>query len=93
MGAGRQRRLCCLAGVDRAVIEHDDDRLGLDTRPGAVELVEGFQKKSALRLVQEVVTMRLRALQSTAPIIATFIDCPGAGMRRSAPRLAQLRAR
>ena len=49
--------------------------------------------KSVLRLVREVVTMSLRWVQASVPIMATFLDCPGASTRRSAPRLAQARAR
>ena len=48
--------------------------------------------KSALRLVREVVTTSLRLAESE-PIIATFLACPGAGTRKSAPRLAHARAR
>ena len=49
--------------------------------------------KSALRLVREVVTISLRFAESNEPIMATLLAWPGAGTRRSAPRLAQARAR
>ena len=49
--------------------------------------------KSALRLIFEVSTTSLRAAQSQAPIMAILRAWPGAGTRRSAPRLAQQRAR
>jgi hypothetical protein len=40
-----------------------------------------------------VVTTSLRLAESSEPIIATFLACPGAGTRKSAPRLAHARAR
>src|SRR5262245_59931410 len=43
MGAGGKRGKRCLAGVDRAVIEHDDNGFGLHARPWAVEPVESVQ--------------------------------------------------
>jgi hypothetical protein len=49
--------------------------------------------KSTLRLLWDVVTNSLRPNRSSAPIMATFFDCPGAGTRRSAPRLAHARAK
>ena len=93
MGTLGERGPCRLADVDRAVVEHHDDRL--DGRPGlrAVEVVEGLQMRDEVGAVREVVTMSLRWVQASVPIMATFLDCPGAGTRRSAPRLAQARAR
>jgi PPOX class probable FMN-dependent enzyme len=49
--------------------------------------------KSALRLVCEVTTVSWRETKSSAPIMAIFCDWPGASTRKSAPRLAQARAR
>jgi hypothetical protein len=49
--------------------------------------------KSLLRLVGLVCTISSRVRWSSEPIIATFLAWPGAGTRRSAPRLAQARAR
>jgi hypothetical protein len=49
--------------------------------------------KSALRLVLLVITRGSPVAASRAPSIATFLDRPGAGTRKSAPRLAQARAR
>jgi hypothetical protein len=49
--------------------------------------------KSELRLVRLVRTMSSRPAQSSTPSIATFAAWPGAGMRRSAPFLAQTCAR
>jgi hypothetical protein len=49
--------------------------------------------KSVLRLVGLVCTMNWLVTWSSEPIIATFLACPGAGTRKSAPRLAQARAR
>ena len=48
---------------------------------------------SELRLVRLVRTTRSRRAQSSTPSIATLAACPGAGTRRSAPRLAQACAR
>ena len=48
--------------------------------------------KSALRLVRLVCTTSLRVAWSSATIIATFLAWPGAGTRKSTPRLAQARA-
>src|SRR5215207_9158818 len=49
--------------------------------------------KSVLRLVLEVWTIISRLTASRAPSMATLRACPGAWMRRSAPRLAQAWAR
>lgn len=49
--------------------------------------------KSTLFFERLVWTISLRARKSSEPIIATLAACPGAGTRRSAPRLAQARAR
>ena len=49
--------------------------------------------KSLLRLVALVLTISLRAATSRTPNIAVLRDWPGASTRRSAPRLAQARAR
>ena len=49
--------------------------------------------KSLLRLVGLVWTMSWRVTQSSDPSIATFLACPGAGTRGSAPAFAQARAR
>ena len=46
-----------------------------------------------LRLVCEVCTINSRVTVSCMPIMATFLACPGAWNRRSAPRLAQAWAR
>ena len=95
MGALGKRCRCRLADMDGSVVEHNDDWLCGRSGLGAVEVVEGLQMamKSVLRLVREVVTMSWRLVQSSVPIMATFLDCPGAGTRKSAPRLAQARAR
>ena len=49
--------------------------------------------KSLLRLVGLVWTMSWRVTLSSDPSIATFLACPGAGTRKSAPDFAQARAR
>jgi hypothetical protein len=46
--------------------------------------------KSALRLVGLECTISRRAAWSSAPIMAIFLDCPGGGTLRSAPRLMSL---
>jgi hypothetical protein len=46
VGAGGQRRDCCLAHVDRPIVEYDDDRLHPHTWLGAVKTVEHLQERN-----------------------------------------------
>lgn len=49
--------------------------------------------RSALRLVVLVTTRNSPVTASRVPSIATFLDWPGTGTRKSAPCLAQVWAR
>src|SRR5918997_1014867 len=99
----RGERLCGqLAGVDRPVVEHRDQRPGAfgdavggarGARRGAAGSRSSRSTKSVERLVGLVCTRRRRHTGSKAPSIARFFAWPGAWMRNSVPRRAQQRAR
>ena len=84
-----------LADVNRAVVEDDHDGFGLHARLGAIDLIEGRQKRNEIGAVlgagSDDDQLVLQPVER--PIMATFFDCPGAGTRKSAPRLARARAR
>ena len=83
------------ADVDRAVVEHNDNGLDPQAGLGAVEPVKPFQKRDEVRAAlgpgRGDDELAVRPVERA--IIATFLACPGAGTRRSAPRFAQARAR
>lgn len=84
-----------LAGVDRAIVEHDNDRLHSNTSLVAIETVQFLQEGDEVSAARGTTCMddQLAPREVKAPIMATFVDIPGAGTRRSAPRFAQARAR
>ena len=79
MGALGERGRACLADVDRAVVEHHDDRL--DGRPGlrAVEAVEGLQMRDEVgaALGREVVTMSWRVTSIERAHHGDLLGLPG----------------
>ena len=85
----------CLAGVDGTVIADEPNRLGAPAGLGAVAAVEGLQKRDEVGAALGAAGLndKLASGQSSTPSRATLAACPGAGMRRSAPRLAQTWAR
>ena len=85
-------RIVFSKGFGQANLEHGI-ALTADSVVRIASLTKQFTSVAVLRLVRDVVTISLRSSQSSAPIMATFLDCPVAGTRRSAPRLAQARAR
>src|SRR3954468_22887518 len=103
VGARREGSAACLTRVDRAVVEDKHDGLEHYPELGTIAPINLLQQsrsisssramKSELRLVRLVRTMSLRRPQSSTPSIATLALWPGAGMRRSAPFLAQTCAR
>ena len=95
MGAGGEGCGRGLADVDRPVVEHDDDRLHRQARPRAIDAVEGFQERDEIGAALGFAGVHDEPASGvvSAPIIATFLAWPGAGTRRSAPRLAQALAR
>jgi hypothetical protein len=84
-----------LADMDWAIVEHYDARLDGHPRFGAIQAIERFQVCDEVRaaLGTRGGDDELALAPIECAIMATFLDCPGAGTRRSAPRLAQARAR
>jgi hypothetical protein len=95
MRSGRQRLRRRLAAVDRTIVEHDRDGFSRRARrgPKSRSISSRSLTKSAPRLVLLVTTRSSPVAALRAPIMATLLDWPGAGTRKSAPRLAQARAR
>jgi hypothetical protein len=94
MHASGKRRQGEFAGVDRAIVQNQHHRLGGLAGLGAIEPIQ------LLEMSDEVATSFGRAgvddelaCDVIEPSIATFLACPGAGTRRSAPALAQTWAR
>ena len=98
MGAGGQCRQRELARVDRSIVLDQQHRL--DGLSG----LRAIQPVDLLEMGDEVAAALGRAgvqdelacdviERSNEPSMATFFACPGAGTRRSAPALAQARAR
>jgi hypothetical protein len=92
--AGGKRRHREFARVDRAIVLDEHHRLDGLAGSGAIKPVE------LLKVGDEVAAALGRAgvvsagvAWSSEPSIATFLACPGAGTRRSAPAFAQARAR
>src|SRR4051812_30141047 len=88
-GAGR------LAGVDRAVIQDEHERLGRNPELGTIAPIDLLQESDEVRASfgpagahDELATRPVEP-----PSIATLALWPGAGMRRSVPLLAQTCAR
>ena len=80
-----------LAGMDRPVVEDKDDRPCRVARlwsVGAVELLEQCDEIGAA-LGRAAMDDQPAGGVSSTPSSASLRDCPGAGTRRSAPRLAQ----
>jgi O-acetylhomoserine (thiol)-lyase len=95
MGAGGQRRPRRLAHMDRSVVEHDDDGLNPQARLRAIQGVQHLQERNEVGAALGLAGVHDEPAGGVieAPIIATFLACPGTGTRRSAPRLAQALAR
>ena len=93
--AGGQGGKRAFAGVDRTIVLDQHDRLGLSPGLRSEETVE------LLQMGDEIAAALGRAGQDdelardviSDPSIATFLACPGAGTRKSAPDFAQARAR
>ena len=85
----------CLAGVDGTVIEDKAHRLDAPAGLGAVAAVEGLQKRDEVSATLGAAGLNDKL--ACGPVEhaeqGTLAACPGAGMRRSAPRLAQTWAR
>ena len=96
MGAVGERRLREFAGVDWTIILDQHHRLGGLSGLGTVELVQSFEMGDKVAAAFGLGSMHdeLAGLYDRRePSIATFFACPGAGTRRSAPIIAQARAR
>jgi len=89
---GGQREL---AGVDRTIVLDQHHRPGGLPGLGAIQPVELLEMgdKVAASLSRAGMDDELARDISSEPSMATFLACPGAGTRRSAPTLAQARAR
>ena len=97
VGAGGQRCTREFAGVDWAVVLDDYHRFGGLAGSGTIQPIELLEMSdkvtAALGRASLVWTMSWRVTWSSEPSITTFLACPGAGTRRSAPAFAHTRAR
>ena len=93
--AGGQRGERAFAGVDRTIVLDQHDRLGLSSGLRSKETVELLQMcdEIAAALGRAGMDDELARDVIERPRIATFLACPGAGTRKSAPDFAQARAR
>ena len=77
MGAGGKRGDAGLAHVDRAVVEHDDDRPDRQAWPRAIKAVEPPQQRNEIGAALGFAGVHDKpaglAAWSSAPIIATFL--------------------
>ena len=90
------------AGRDKGRSREHHSRVRIDHHREWRDHVEGVKDQARARLMafahrhadsRACGATTIVTAQSRVPIMATFFDCPGAGTRRSAPRLAQARAR
>ena len=81
--------------MDRTIVLNQHDRLGLASGLRAVETVDLLEMDDevAAALGRAGMDDELAREVIERPRIATFLACPGAGTRKSAPDFAQARAR
>src|SRR4051794_38157215 len=100
VGALGERGAACRAGVDRAVVQ--DEHEGRDRNPelGPIAPIDLLQESDEVRasfgpagVNNELALRPVEHPEPSTPSIATFAAWPGAGMRTSAPFLAQTCAR
>ena len=90
-----QRGARRFTGMDRPIVQNDDDGFAGRSRLGAMKAIEPFEQRDEIgaALVCEVTTVSWRETKSSAPNMAIFCAWPGASTRKSAPLFAQARAR